>query len=50
MERTHILFWREELFEVCKLGFMAETIGNVWCSGYIPTERLDQLTVPYRIL
>ena len=47
---TRILFWRTELFEVCKFGFMAESIGNIWCVGLIPTDRLDKMHVPFEVM
>lgn len=47
-EYTRIVFNRSDLFEVCRLGFMAQRIGSLWCEGWLPTERLVQLDVPYR--
>jgi len=46
---TGIIFNRTNLFEVCRVGFMASTIGDLWCEGWVLTERLPSLSVPYRI-
>lgn len=40
---TYIVFNRTDLFRVTKLGFMATTIGSLWCEGHIPTDRVSQL-------
>lgn len=45
---TRILFNRSDLFEVCKVGFIAQRIGSLWCEGYVLTDRLSQLEVSYR--
>ena len=46
---TWIVFNRTDLFEVCKLGLVAQQIGSLWCTGWIPTDRLDQMQVAYRV-
>ena len=43
-KHTLIVFSRTDLFEVCKVGFMASHIGDLWCEGWVLSERLDQLT------
>lgn len=45
---TRIVFNRTDLFEVCKTGFVAQRIGDLWCEGYVLTDRLNQLKVSYR--
>jgi hypothetical protein len=44
---TRIGFRRQHLFEVCKLGFMAERVGDDWCTGWLPTDRLGLMQVTY---
>ena len=46
---TRIIFNREHLFTVCRVGFMAQQIGSLWCEGWVLTERLQQMPVPYRV-
>ena len=46
---SRIVFNRTDLFEVCKVGFVAQRIGTLYCEGYVLTERLSQLDVAYRI-
>ena len=46
---SRIVFNRKDLFEVCKVGFVAQRIGTLYCEGYVLTERLSQLDVAYRI-
>lgn len=45
---TWITFNRTDLFEVCRVGFIAQRIGDLTCDGFVLTERLHQLDVPYR--
>lgn len=40
---TRISFYRIHLFDVCKFGFIAKHIGNLWCEGFIPTARIEEL-------
>lgn len=47
---TRISFHRKDLFEVCKLGFMAQRVGTLWCEGLIPTDRVKNLQIAYRTL
>lgn len=44
---TRISFNRTDLFEVCKVGFIAQKIGDLWCDGWVQTDRLSMLEVPY---
>lgn len=44
MNWARVLFYRQDLFAVCKVGFMANKIGPLWCEGWILEDRLDQLT------
>ncbi len=46
---TRIICNRSDLFEVCKRGFVAQRIGDLWCEGWMLTTRLSQLSAPYRI-
>jgi hypothetical protein len=46
---TRIVFNRTDLFEVCKVGFVAQRIGTLWCEGYVLSDRLSQLDVAYRV-
>ena len=43
MARTRVLFYRKDLFKVTPYGLMADQIGPLWCSGWVPTERLSLL-------
>jgi hypothetical protein len=45
---TRIICNRSDLFEICKWGFVAQRIGDLWCQGWVLTDRLPQLTVPWR--
>jgi hypothetical protein len=42
-EYTRISFYRKDLFSVVPAGFIAQSIGSLWCKGWVMTERLDQL-------
>ena len=44
MNWARVLFYRQDLFAVCSVGFMANKIGPLWCEGWILEDRLDQLT------
>jgi hypothetical protein len=44
MNWARVLFYRRDLFAVCRVGFMANRIGPLWCEGWILEDRLDQLT------
>jgi len=44
MTNIKILFYRQDLFEVCRAGFMASRIGPLWCEGWVLKDRLDLLT------
>jgi hypothetical protein len=44
MNWARVLFYRRDLFTVCRVGFMANRIGPLWCEGWILEDRLDQLT------
>ena len=46
---TQITFNRTYLFEVCRVGFIAKRIGDLTCDGFVLTERLHQLDVPYQV-
>ena len=46
---TRIVCNRSDLFEICQQGFIARTIGDLWCEGWMLTTRLGQLTAPYRV-
>lgn len=41
---TRIIFNRTHLFEVCRYGFMAQSIGDLWCDGWIKSEELHNLS------
>lgn len=43
MKRVRILCYRKDLFRVCRLGFMADNIGPLWCQGWVPEQRLPGL-------
>ncbi len=45
---TRIIFNRSDLFEICRWGFVAQKIGDLWCEGWMLTNRLPQVTVPWR--
>lgn len=47
---TRISVNRSDLFEVCKLGFIAQRIGTLWCEGWMLTERLTKLAAPYQVI
>jgi hypothetical protein len=38
------------LYWITKVGFMAERIGTTYCTGWVPTDRLGMITVPYDII
>jgi len=44
MNWARVRFYRRDLFTVCRVGFMANRIGTLWCEGWILEDRLDQLT------
>ena len=44
MNWARVLFYRRDLFTVCRVGFMANRIGPLWCEGWILEDRLAQLT------
>ena len=44
---TRISFNRTDLFTVCKVGFIAQKIGDLWCDGWVQTDRLSMIEVPY---
>jgi hypothetical protein len=44
---TRIGFRRQHLAEVCKLGLEAQRVGADWVTGWLPTERLELMTVTY---
>lgn len=46
---TRIVCNRSDLFDICRHGFVAQRIGDLWCTGWMLTDRLSNLTVPYRI-
>lgn len=46
---TRIQFARPDLFDVCCVGLVAQRIGTDQCTGWVLTDRLPQLTVPYQI-
>lgn len=48
--RVRISFSREYLFEFCRLGFMADRIGSLWCEGWVYADRLALIDRPYEIL
>ena len=50
MPRTLIRCQRKDLHELCKLGIMAVSIGVKECTVYIPTERLQLITVDYTVV
>lgn len=43
MKRVRILCYRKDLFRVCRLGFMADNIGPLWCQGWVPEQRVALL-------
>lgn len=45
---TRIICNRSDLFEVCRQGFVAQRIGDLWCEGWMLTNRLAQLKAPFR--
>ena len=46
---TRILINRTDLFATTKVGFIARRIGDLWCEGWVLTERLPMMTTSYRV-
>ena len=46
---TRISFNRADLFEVCKFGLMPKRIGDLWCEGFVPSDRIQSLKAEVNI-
>jgi hypothetical protein len=46
---TWITFNRTNLFDACRVGFVAQRIGDLTCDGVVLTSRLGQIKFPFRM-